>query len=89
MLNRDGLVICKDSIVFSVVHNDSFAISPTFLLIFVAIASIWCFQERFLSIKACSKHRSIHAPNLIDELSTERRLNQFGSAGQVWCGKQH
>ena len=32
--------------------------------------------------KARSKRRSIHAPNLTDELSTaeERRLNQFGSA---------
>jgi len=41
--------------------------------------------------KAHSKRRSIHAPNLTDELSTaeERRLNQFGSAGLVWCGKQH
>ena len=40
--------------------------------------------------KARSKRRSIHAPNLTDELSTaeERRLNQFGSAGLVWCGKQ-
>jgi len=42
-------------------------------------------------IKARSKRRSIHAPNLTDELSTaqERRLNQFGSAGLVWCGKKH
>ena len=33
--------------------------------------------------EARSKRRSIHAPNLTDELSTaeERRLNQFGSAG--------
>ena len=33
------------------------------------------YQARF-------KRRSIHAPNLTDELSTaeERRLNQFGSA---------
>ena len=32
--------------------------------------------------KARSKRRSIHAPNLTDELSTaeERRLNQLGSA---------
>ena len=32
--------------------------------------------------QARSKRRSIHAPNLTDELSTaeERRLNQFGSA---------
>ena len=32
--------------------------------------------------KARFKRRSIHAPNLTDELSTaeERRLNQFGSA---------
>ena len=39
--------------------------------------------------KARSKRRSIHAPNLTDELSTaeERRLNQFGSAGLVWCGQ--
>ena len=34
------------------------------------------------SAKARFKRRSIHAPNLTDELSTaeERRLNQFGSA---------
>ena len=34
------------------------------------------------TIKARSKRRSIHAPNLTIELSTtvERRLNQFGSA---------
>ena len=34
------------------------------------------------STKARSKHRSIHAPNLTDELSMaeERCLNQFGSA---------
>ena len=34
-------------------------------------------------IKARSKRRSTHVPNLTDELSTaeERRLNQFGSAG--------
>ena len=40
--------------------------------------------------KARFKRRSIHAPNLTNELSTaeERRLNQFGSAGLVWCGKQ-
>jgi len=45
----------------------------------------------FTTGKARSKRRSIHAPNLTDELSTaeERRLNQFGSAGYVWCGKQH
>ena len=36
----------------------------------------------FSQAKARSKRRSIHAPNLTDELSTaeERRLNQFGSA---------
>jgi len=40
--------------------------------------------------KSHSKCRSIHAPNLTDELSTaeEQRLNQFGSAGLVWCSKQ-
>jgi len=40
--------------------------------------------------EARSKRRSIHAPNLTDELRSaeERRLNQFGSAGLVWCGKQ-
>ena len=37
----------------------------------------------FTTGKARSKRRSIHAPNLTDELSTaeERRLNQFGSDG--------
>ena len=41
--------------------------------------------------KARSKRRSIHAPNLTDELSTaeERRLNQFGSADSIWSSKQH
>ena len=36
----------------------------------------------FSVCKARFKRRSIHAPNLTDELSTaeERRLNQFGSA---------
>jgi len=36
-----------------------------------------------IKTKAPSKRRSIHAPNLTDELSTaeEQRLNQFGSAG--------
>ena len=40
------------------------------------------YQARF-------KRRSIHAPNLTDELSTaeERRLNQFGSADSIWSGK--
>ena len=35
-----------------------------------------------LANKARSKSRSIHAPNLTNELNTaeERRLNQFGSA---------
>ena len=35
------------------------------------------------------RHRSTHVPNLTDELSTakERRLNQFGTAVLVWCGK--
>ena len=39
-------------------------------------------QPGKLMTKARSKRRSIHAPNLTDELSTaeERRLNQFGSA---------
>ena len=33
--------------------------------------------------------RSTHVPNLTDELSTaiKRRLNQFGTAVLVWCGK--
>ena len=35
------------------------------------------------------RRRSTHVPNLTDELSTvkEQRLNQFGTAGLVWCGK--
>ena len=40
-------------------------------------------NSRFCSkTQARFKRRSIHAPNLTDELSTaeERRLNQFGSA---------
>ena len=64
---------------------------------FVVIFSILFLCFRFLSrrsrlrqyamhctqiSKAHLKRRSIHAPNLTDELSTaeERRLNQFGSA---------
>ena len=39
--------------------------------------------------KARFRHCSPHVPNLTDELSTakERRLNQFGTAVLVWCGK--
>ena len=39
--------------------------------------------------KARFRRRSTHVPNLTDELSTakERRLNQFGTAVLVWCGK--
>ena len=40
------------------------------------------FKDRF-------RRRSTHVLNLTDELSTakERRLNQFGTAVLVWCGK--
>ena len=44
-------------------------------------------NEQFVLVslrsQARSKGRSIHAPNLTDELraAEERRLNQFGSAG--------
>ena len=39
--------------------------------------------------KARFRRRSTHVPNLTDDLSTakERRLNQFGTALLVWCGK--
>ena len=39
--------------------------------------------------KARFRRRSTHLPNLTDDLSTakERRLNQFGTALLVWCGK--
>ena len=39
-------------------------------------------EGNFNEINACSKRRSIHAPNLTDELSTaeECHLNKFGSA---------
>ena len=39
--------------------------------------------------KARFRCRSTHVLNLTDELSTakERRLNQFGTAVLVWCGK--
>ena len=39
--------------------------------------------------KARFRRRSTHVPNLTDELSTakERRLNRFGTALLVWCGK--
>ena len=42
-----------------------------------------------LASKARVRRRSTHVPNLTDELSTtkERRLNQFGTAVLVWCGK--
>ena len=42
-----------------------------------------------LKTKAWFRRRSTHVPNLTDELSTtkERRLNQFGTAVLVWCGK--
>ena len=42
-----------------------------------------------LKTKARFRRRSTHVPNLTDELSTtkERRLNQFGTAVLVWCGK--
>ena len=45
------------------------------------------------SVKIVNKARfsrhSTHVPNLTHELSTakERRLNQFGTAVLVWCGK--
>ena len=40
-------------------------------------------------LKARFRRRSTHVPNLTDELSAakERRLNQFGEAVLVWCGK--
>ena len=39
--------------------------------------------------QAWFRRRSTHVPNLTDKLSTakERRLNQFGMAVLVWCGK--
>ena len=42
-----------------------------------------------LETKARFRRRSTHVPNLTDELNTakERRLNQFGTAVLVWCGK--
>ena len=43
----------------------------------------------FSANKARFRRGSTHVPNLTDELSTakERRLNQFGTAVLVWCGK--
>jgi len=41
------------------------------------------------AMKAHSKCCSIHAPSLTDELlsmAEREHLNQFGLAGQVWCG---
>ena len=40
-------------------------------------------------IEARFRRRSTHVLNLTDELSTakEQRLNQFGTAVLVWCGK--
>ena len=40
--------------------------------------------------KARFRRRSTHVPNLTDDLSTakERRLNQFGTAVLVRCGKR-
>ena len=39
--------------------------------------------------KARFRRRSTHVPNLTEVLSTakERRLNQFGTAVLIWCGK--
>ena len=46
---------------------------------------------RFVKIvnKARFRRRSTHVPNLTDKLRTakEWRLNQFGTAVLVWCGK--
>ena len=46
-------------------------------------------RTRDHTTKARFRRRSTHVPNLNDELSTakERRLNQFGTAVLVWCGK--
>ena len=46
-------------------------------------------QGMFWDPEARFRRRSSHVPNLTDELSMakERRLNQFGTAVLVWCGK--
>ena len=48
----------------------------------------WFCMHRLTS-RARFSRRSTHVPNLTYELSTakERRLNQFGTAVLVWCGK--
>ena len=56
------------------------------------VGDLWKFNVRYgssKSRKARFRCRSTHVPNLTDELSTakERRLNQFGTAVLVWCGK--
>ena len=71
-----GSLQVAPSVLFSSVLD--FAIRPIsieMILIFFFIFEIQTNKARF-------KRRSIHAPNLTDELSTaeERRLNQFGSA---------
>ena len=50
-------------------------------------------KQQRLSLQSCHKtwfrRRSTHVSNLTDQLNTakERRLNQFGTAVLVWCGK--
>ena len=48
-LEKDELVTYRYSIVLIEVQREwrGFAISPTFLLVFVTIESMWYFQERF------------------------------------------
>ena len=59
--------------------------------IFIGNSVIYCENLSLLPnfSKAWSRRRSTHVPNLIDELSPakERRLNQFGTAVWIWCGK--
>ena len=46
-------------------------------------------QVKLVMRRARFRRRSTHVLNLTDELSTakEQRLNQFGTAVLVWCGK--
>ena len=68
---------------------------PTWTIFFFSLMPKWtklyilgdiAWQE---PIWARFRRRSTRVPNLTDELSTakERRLNQFGTAVLVWCGK--
>ena len=60
-----------------------------FMIIIIIVVIIVIIILSTFTAQAQFRRRSTHVPNLTDELSTakERRLNQFGTAVLVWCGK--